>query len=149
MFVHVNQLCRCVHGLFEALTQIYNDQESSTILGLTTSVAAVFAKGSRFADNVELEELKQLKADAQAGRVISGFVSSASMLPVLFRIFATSAVVATDDRFLGDNLPNSNTRSSERFTVYAMSRQNAAEINKSISYLYSATFHERLKCIAS
>lgn len=57
---------RCVDGLFEALTQIYNDQESSNVLRLTQKVAAVFAKGNRFADGVELEELKQLRADAQA-----------------------------------------------------------------------------------
>lgn len=60
-------------GLFETLTQIYNDQESSIVGRLTHSVAAVFAKGSRFADNVELEELKQLKADAQASRAILGW----------------------------------------------------------------------------
>lgn len=57
---------RCVDGLFEALSQIYNDQESSSVLRLTQKVAAVFAKGNRFADGAELEELKQLRADAQA-----------------------------------------------------------------------------------
>ncbi|CAB1100514.1 unnamed protein product [Ectocarpus sp. CCAP 1310/34] len=56
---------RCVDGLFETLTQIYNDQESSKVRRLTQRVAEVFAKGSRFADAKELEELKQLKADAQ------------------------------------------------------------------------------------
>ncbi|CBJ28739.1 Hypothetical leucine rich repeat protein [Ectocarpus siliculosus] len=56
---------RCVDGLFETLTQIYNDQESSKVRRLTQRVADVFAKGSRFADAKELEELKQLKADAQ------------------------------------------------------------------------------------
>lgn len=53
-------------GLLGALTQIYNDQESASVLQLTQKVAAVFAKGNRFADSVELEALKQLKADAQA-----------------------------------------------------------------------------------
>eukprot|EP00752_Nemacystus_decipiens_P010102 g9003.t1 len=56
---------RCVDGLFEALSQIYNDQESPSVLSLTKKVAAVFAKGNRFADGAELEELKQLRADAQ------------------------------------------------------------------------------------
>ena len=57
---------RCVDGLFEALSQIYTDQESSSVLRLTQKVAAVFAKGNRFADGAELEELKQIRADAQA-----------------------------------------------------------------------------------
>lgn len=61
-------MSRCVDGLLEALTQIYNDQEKSNVLRLTEKVAAVFAKGNRFADHVELEELKQLRADAQASR---------------------------------------------------------------------------------
>ncbi len=61
-------MSRCVDGLMEALAQIYNDQEKSKVLRLTEKVAAVFAKGNRFADHIELEELKQLRADAQASR---------------------------------------------------------------------------------
>ncbi|CAM9426603.1 unnamed protein product [Ectocarpus sp. 4 AP-2014] len=60
---------RCVDGLFETLTQIYNDQESSKVRRLTRRVADVFAKGSRFASAKELEELKQLRADAQVTRL--------------------------------------------------------------------------------
>lgn len=59
---------RCVDGLSAALSQIYIDQEPSKVLDLTQKVATVFAKGNRFADGVELEELKQLRADAQASR---------------------------------------------------------------------------------
>ena len=44
---------------------MYSDQEPSKVLLLTEKVASVFAKGKRFADSAELEELKQLKADAQ------------------------------------------------------------------------------------
>lgn len=83
--------CRCVDGLFEALTQIYNDQEASIVRRLTQSVAAAFAKGSRFADNVELEELKQLKADAQASRIL---------LFCLFVCFTRSACLLTFSNFL-------------------------------------------------
>lgn len=63
-----DEMRRCVDGLLETLTQIYNDQETSSVLQLTQKVAAVFAKGNRFADTAELEELKQLKADAQASK---------------------------------------------------------------------------------
>ncbi|CAM9235935.1 unnamed protein product, partial [Scytosiphon promiscuus] len=70
---------RCVDGLLGTLTQIYNDQESSSVLQLTRKVAAVFAKGNRFADNVELEELKQLKADAQASEDGAGRVFPAEI----------------------------------------------------------------------
>lgn len=56
----------CEDGLFQALSQIYSDQESSSVLHLTQKVAAAFARGNRFADGVELGELKQLRADAQA-----------------------------------------------------------------------------------
>ena len=56
---------RCVDGLLATLTQMYSDQEPSKVLLLTEKVASVFAKGKRFADSAELEELKQLKADAQ------------------------------------------------------------------------------------
>lgn len=35
------------------------------MLELTHKVAAVFARGKRFADSAELEELKQLRADAE------------------------------------------------------------------------------------
>lgn len=87
-------------GLFEALTQIYNDQESSKVLRLTQKVASVFAKGSRFADTVELEELKQLKADAQASRVLVGLLCHK---PTRFVVFPnlpldlSSTFVATSD----------------------------------------------------
>lgn len=57
---------RCIDGLYETLTHMYSDQESSKVLRLTRKVAAVFSKGKRFADSAELEELKQLRADAQA-----------------------------------------------------------------------------------
>ena len=45
---------------------MYSDQEPSKVALLAGKVAAVFAKGKRFADSAELEELKQLKAEAQA-----------------------------------------------------------------------------------
>lgn len=74
---------RCVDGLFEALSQIYNDQESSNVLRLTQKVAAVFGEGNRFADGVELEELKQLRADAQASLdpICCSRGGTAAMLP--------------------------------------------------------------------
>ena len=52
-------------GLFEALRHLYSDQESSKVLALTQKVAAVFGRGKRFAEGNELEELKQLRADAE------------------------------------------------------------------------------------
>lgn len=67
----------CIDGLYETLTHMYSDQESSKVLRLTRKVAAVFSKGKRFADSAELEELKQLRADAQArlvAAVCSGLV---------------------------------------------------------------------------
>eukprot|EP00904_Undaria_pinnatifida_P013966 jgi/Undpi1/96/HiC_scaffold_1.g00096.m1 len=57
---------RCVDGLLATLAQMYSDQEPSKVALLAGKVAAVFAKGKRFADSAELEELKQLKAEAQA-----------------------------------------------------------------------------------
>lgn len=62
---------RCVDELFEALAQMYNDQEASHVLKLAGRVAAVFAKGKRFADSIELEELKQLKSDVQVRKNIT------------------------------------------------------------------------------
>ena len=52
-------------GLFEALRHLYSGQESSKVLDLTQKVAAVFGRGKRFAEGNELEELKQLRTDAE------------------------------------------------------------------------------------
>lgn len=50
---------------------MYNDQEASHVLKLTQNVAAVFAKGKRFADSLEVEEMKQLKSNVQVYNVSS------------------------------------------------------------------------------
>lgn len=64
---------RCVDGLFEALTHMYNDQDVSQVRKLTETVAAVFAKGKRFPDRAELEDLKQLKSDVQVTRKVQTY----------------------------------------------------------------------------
>ncbi|CAN0231059.1 unnamed protein product, partial [Discosporangium mesarthrocarpum] len=56
---------RCVEGLFQALQGLYPDCEPPLVRGLTARVAAAFSGGRRFASSTELEEMKQLAADAQ------------------------------------------------------------------------------------
>ena len=72
---------QCIDGVHQAFTTLYPDREPPQVRALAEAVAAAFSRG-RFADAKELEDLKQVAADA------------ASLLPAEFLSAKPAAVKA-------------------------------------------------------